>query len=117
MGICTNKQEAATHHLLEELGLKNYFVFIAGGDTFPVHKPHPDHVNGVIEKLSVPSAHCVMVGDGPHDVTAARGAGIPCLVVTHGYGGDYHAFGAAALIDGFHGLVPALGKLGFDVKI
>ena len=41
LGLCTNKQEAATLHLLEQLNLKKYFTFIAGGDTFPVHKPPP----------------------------------------------------------------------------
>ena len=27
LGICTNKQEAATHHLMQQLGLDHYFGF------------------------------------------------------------------------------------------
>lgn len=116
LGICTNKQEAATLYLLDALGLRDYFEFIAGGDTFMVHKPHPGHVTGVIERLGVPATGCVMIGDGPQDVRAAHGAGIPCLVVTHGYGGDYASLGGTALIAGFHELSDALKKIGFEIN-
>lgn len=117
LGICTNKQEASTLQLLDELRLKHYFTFVAGGDTFPVHKPNPGHVKGVIEKLGVPAQNCVMVGDGPNDVAAAHGAGIPCIVVTHGYGGDYSQLGATALIAGLRELRPALKALEFKLSL
>jgi phosphoglycolate phosphatase len=113
LGICTNKQEAATRYLLAGLDLARYFGFVAGGDTFPVHKPHPDHVRGVIEGLSVPLENCVMVGDGPNDVLAAQSAGIPCIVVTHGYGG-FDNFGGDHVIEGFHELADALRTLGYE---
>lgn len=113
LGVCTNKQEAATHRILEELDLARYFAFVAGGDTFPTHKPHPDHVKGVIEKMEVPAAGCVMVGDSSNDVRAAQGAGIPCLVVTQGYGVDLAGLGADGLINDFAGLSAALRVLGF----
>jgi phosphoglycolate phosphatase len=114
LGVCTNKQEAATAQILEQLGLKRYFAFIAGGDTFPVHKPHPGHVQGVLEKLDVAPAHGAMIGDGPNDVLSAHGAGVACIVVTHGYGADYERLGADKLIGGFDELPAALGELGFD---
>lgn len=113
LGVCTNKQEAATLQLLDQLDLARRFSFIAGGDTFSVHKPHPDHVRGVIERLQVPAAACVMVGDSANDVRAAKGAGIPCLVVTQGYGMDVGALGADGLIGGFAELRAALRGLGF----
>ena len=115
LGVCTNKQEAATLRILEELGLNGYFTFVAGGDTFPVHKPHPDHVKGVIERFGVPPANCAMVGDGSNDVRAAQGAGIPCIVVMHGYTEDYAQLGADKLIGGFRELPPALETLGFKL--
>jgi phosphoglycolate phosphatase len=113
LGICTNKQEASTHKLLGDLDLERYFAFIAGGDTFPTHKPHPDHVKGVIERLEVPASGCVMVGDSVNDVRAAQGAGIPCLVVTQGYGIEVEGLGADGLIGGFNELRAALRALGF----
>lgn len=116
LGICTNKQEAATHQLLEELNMKKYFTFIAGGDTFPVHKPNPGHVIGAIKNLGVPAANCVMVGDSSNDVLAAHGADIPSIVVTYGYGGNLQQIGAKSLIQDFSELPAALHELGFTYK-
>ncbi len=113
IGLCTNKQEAATLRLLEDLDLTRYFTFVAGGDTFPLHKPHPDHVRGVMAKLGSDTTNSVMIGDSPNDVIAAKGAGIPSIVVTHGYGGNYEELGADLIINGFKELNAALTKLGF----
>lgn len=113
IGLCTNKHEASTLKLLQDLGLIRYFQAIAGGDTFPVRKPHPGHVMGVIERLGIAAGSCVMVGDSMNDVLAAQGGGIPCLVVTHGYGADVGHLGANGLIGGLHELQGALEVLGF----
>jgi len=113
LGVCTNKQEAASLQLLEKLHLAPYFGFVAGGDTFPVHKPNPGHVTGVMAKLGVAATETVMVGDGPHDVKAAKGAGIPCIVMTHGYGADIENLGADGLLSGLDGLEPLLSQRGF----
>jgi phosphoglycolate phosphatase len=113
LGICTNKQEAATIQLLEALNLKKYFKCIAGGDTFPIHKPHPDHVRGVIHDLGIAPKRCAMIGDSINDVLAAHGAGIPCLVVTHGYSSQIDDLKADVFISGFHELPEGLRKLGF----
>ena len=115
LGICTNKQEAATIRLLEQLDLARYFAFIAGGDTFPEHKPHPNHVRGVIKALDVSPAHCVMIGDSMNDVSAAKGARIPSIVITHGYADDYAQLGGDRLISGFEEMPQALEALGFHL--
>lgn len=114
LGVCTNKQESATYRLLKHLGIDHYFEFVAGGDTFPVHKPNPDHIFGVITALDVPRESCAMVGDSHNDVIACRGAKIPCIAVTHGYALDARELGADAVIDGFDELPKALAGLGFD---
>jgi phosphoglycolate phosphatase len=113
LGLCTNKQEAATLKLLDGLDLRKYFGFVAGGDTFQVHKPHPGHVAGVLKELNLSADECAMIGDSSNDVLSAQGAGVRCLVVTHGYGSDLSALGADALIEGFHQIRPTLRTLGF----
>ena len=115
LGICTNKQEASTNRLLDGLGILSLFDFVAGGDTFPLHKPNPAHVTGVIERLCVPTENCVMIGDSTNDVQAAHGAGIPCVVVSHGYGGDFESLGADAIINKFDELDTTLARLGFNI--
>jgi phosphoglycolate phosphatase len=114
LGLCTNKQETATKRLLKDLDMARYFTFVAGGDTFALHKPHPDHVKGVVEKMGVPALGCVMVGDSVNDVSSAKGNDIPCLIVTHGYGFEVEELGAAALIEGIDQLPAALQGIGFQ---
>ncbi|MDD3288443.1 MAG: HAD-IA family hydrolase [Alphaproteobacteria bacterium] len=114
IGMCTNKQASMTNKLLKELDLLKYFGFVAGGDTFMAHKPNPDHIYGVIEALEVPRENCIMVGDSRNDVAASHGAGIPCIVVTLGYGTDFDKIGADKLIANFNELPAALSELGFE---
>jgi phosphoglycolate phosphatase len=118
LGLCTNKQEAATYRVLEQLDLAKYFEFVAGGDTFPVHKPNPDHVYGVITALDVPRENCAFVGDGLNDIRAAHGAGIPCVLVTQGDKiDDAQTAGADTIIESLDRLPAALAGLGFTTGI
>ena len=114
LGVCTNKPEAATHKLLDSLKLKPYFGAVAGGDTFQVHKPNPEHLRGVIDMLGVAVPHCVMVGDSSNDLAAAHGLGIPCILVDYGYGSDVAALPAEAIINDMKLLRPTLVRLGFS---
>ncbi len=114
LGVCTNKQEAASKRVLSGLGLLDLFDFVAGGDTFEVHKPHPGHIEGVLRHLEVPRAAAAFVGDGPNDVIASERAGIPCVAVSHGYGDDVDSLGATRVIEGFDHLIPALREMGFS---
>ncbi len=113
MGVCTNKSESSTVAILTQLDLIRYFGFIAGGDTFQVHKPNPGHVMGVLEALAVGTAGAAFIGDGPNDVIASKRAGIPCIVVTHGYGQDYDELEADAMIPDISSMIPKLRELGF----
>lgn len=113
MGVCTNKSETSTLFILEQLDLINYFGFIAGGDTFTVHKPHPGHIQGVMEALQADPLRTLFVGDGPNDVVACARANIPCIVVTHGYSQNYEELGGTILISGFDELVSGIKQLGF----
>lgn len=85
LAVCTNKREGMSRKLLDALGLSHRFAAIAGRDTFPVYKPHPDHLIGVI-RLAGGSPDCaVMVGDSHTDIKTARAAGIPVIAVPFGY--------------------------------
>lgn len=85
LAICTNKREDLTKQLIGHLGLAGYFDAVAGRDTFPVHKPHPGHLTGAIEKAGGNPSRAVMVGDSETDIATAKAAGIPVVAVTFGY--------------------------------
>ncbi|MEZ5790369.1 MAG: HAD-IA family hydrolase [Nitratireductor sp.] len=85
LAICTNKQEAMARKLVSELGVADYFVAIAGGNTFPVRKPDPRHLTGTVQQAGGNPARTVMVGDSITDISAARAASIPVVAVDFGY--------------------------------
>lgn len=85
LAVCTNKRESLSVKLLRELGLAPCFDAIAGRDTFPVSKPHPDHLRGAIALAGGSPDQAVMVGDTHVDVETARRAAIPSVAVTFGY--------------------------------
>ncbi len=85
LAVCTNKPEAAAEDLLGILGLRSLFEGIAGGDTFPVRKPDPGHLLGLLDHLGAVPADALMIGDNEHDAATARAAGVPVLLVPYGY--------------------------------
>lgn len=85
LAVCTNKTERISRMLLEALGMSGLFSAVAGRDTFPVFKPHPDHLLGAIELAGGDSARAVMVGDSRIDIATAKAAGVPVVAVTFGY--------------------------------
>ncbi|MGB9154667.1 MAG: HAD-IA family hydrolase [Alphaproteobacteria bacterium] len=114
IGLCTNKPYLSTVKLLDDIGITDLFDFVAGGDSFPVYKPHPGHLLGVVKGLKVSPQTCVMIGDSVNDIRAAQSAHIASIAVSHGYGNDVGSLGADAVISGFADLAQTLGSLGFD---
>jgi len=112
MAVCTNKLHRATVKILDEMDLSRFFSVVAGGDTFPVRKPDPGHLTGVLEQLGVQREHAIMIGDSVNDIGCARAAGVRSVAVTYGYSSVPHAeLGADALIDRFMDLPAALARI------
>jgi phosphoglycolate phosphatase len=111
--ICTNKPQHATLIVLEGLGLLPLFDGVAGGDRFAVRKPDPGHLLGLIGAVGARAEAAAMIGDSENDAAAARAAGIPLVLMRHGYArGGLDSLGADALLDHFADLPGALEKLG-----
>jgi HAD superfamily hydrolase (TIGR01509 family) len=62
--------------LLEVAQAKRYFEERTGADDAERSKPDPDVVQAALQKLALPPARCVMVGDTPYDAQAAWAAGV-----------------------------------------
>jgi phosphoglycolate phosphatase len=85
LAVCTNKREYHSRVLLEALGLLSRFKALAGRDTFPVCKPHPDHLLNTIKMANGNPKRAIMVGDSDVDISTAKAAKIPVIGVTFGY--------------------------------
>ncbi len=111
--ICTNKPQRATMAVLDGLGLLPLFDAIAGGDRFPVRKPDPGHLLGVIAEVGGRTDRAAMIGDNENDAAAARAAVVPLVVMRYGYARVApEALAADALLDHFAELPEALERLG-----
>jgi len=107
LALCTNKPEAPARALLAAFGLEGLFAAVGGGDSFPVRKPDPRHMLATLTAAGGAAARAVAVGDHANDVTAATGAGLPCIFAAWGYGTPTMATGAAAVAQHFTE-IPAL---------
>ncbi|MFM2148431.1 MAG: hypothetical protein RLZZ187_737 [Pseudomonadota bacterium] len=94
LAVCTNKPVAMARALLGSLGLLGRFAALGGGDSFPTRKPDPAHLLATIAAAGGLRDGAVMIGDHHNDIRAARGAGIPGLFVSWGYGPRAMAEGA-----------------------
>jgi 2-phosphoglycolate phosphatase len=101
-GIVTNKSARLTDALLEELGLRERFACVVGGDSLSERKPHPlPMVHAAKLACAAPEA-CIYVGDAERDVQAAHAAGMRALVATYGYlraDEDWQAWGGDGFIE------------------
>jgi len=112
LAVCTNKREYLSRMLLDQLALTPRFAAIAGRDTFPVCKPHPDHLFGAIRLAGGDPTRAVMVGDSDVDVATAKAAGIPVVAVTFGYTSiPISELSADAVIDHYDAFLPALARI------
>lgn len=84
--VVTNKPQDYTNRILDGLDLTRYFDLVLGGDNGHPLKPDPQMILTVLDRLGSDPARTVMIGDGLHDIVAARAAGIKVCAVGYGLG-------------------------------
>ncbi len=82
--VVTNKSAGIARALLDELGVLDRFACVIGGDTLALRKPDPAPLAEAMRRIGI--ATCVMIGDGPNDIGAAKAAGVPVIGVEWGIG-------------------------------
>ena len=85
MAVCTNKTEHLAIDLLKQIGIYDFFEYVAGYNTFDYCKPDPRHLTSVVEILDGNLKKTLMIGDSESDANAAKAAGIPVVLLEDGY--------------------------------
>lgn len=75
LGIITNRSQAGVEELWQFTGLKEYFSAVAAFEDTDNHKPDPEPVRYVLERLGVQPHNAVFIGDAVTDLAAAQAAG------------------------------------------
>lgn len=88
MALVTNKPIQFVPHLLESLGVAEFFTVLLGGECVDLKKPDPQMLLLACEKLRVAPGRALMIGDSRNDVLAAQRAGMPVVAVNYGYNYD-----------------------------
>jgi phosphoglycolate phosphatase len=108
LAVCTNKPARVTGDILSSLGLVKYFARVIGGDSLPFRKPDPRVLLALVQASAASPESSLMVGDSEVDAAAARAAGMPFVLMKHGYRrGPVEEIPCVAALDGF-GELPAL---------
>jgi beta-phosphoglucomutase-like phosphatase (HAD superfamily) len=81
-GLGTQSQRPETMRILEILGIKKDFDFIATREDVENPKPDPEIYNLLANELNVYPKECLVIEDSASGVKAAIAAGMGCIAVT-----------------------------------
>lgn len=82
--IATSRGKDTLLLFLKELDIEHLFSFVACCDDVTKHKPAPDVVNLVLEKINVNKDKALVIGDTIYDVGMGQNAGCESCAVTYG---------------------------------
>jgi len=84
LGLCTISGEKAAQYILNRFNLGHFFDAVITRENVSEVKPHPAHLEAVLEALNVLPQNTVMVGDSVKDVTCANHLNVLAVGVTTG---------------------------------
>lgn len=82
--IATSKRRNLVEVVLDHHKIAGMFKMVVGAQDVTNHKPHPESVHQTIQKLGIPIAETVVIGDSVFDLDMARNAGADAIGVTTG---------------------------------
>jgi phosphoglycolate phosphatase len=85
LAVLTNKPVRISSDIISALRLRERFVRIYGGDSFPHKKPNPIGILQLMQDTGARTSETLMVGDSAVDVQTARNAGIRSCGVLWGF--------------------------------
>jgi phosphoglycolate phosphatase len=85
-GVVSNKPHPLTLRTLQILRINHLFKAAFGDQPGVRRKPDPEAVHVALQLMGVAATDCVFVGDSSVDVETARNAGMPAILLTHGFG-------------------------------
>ncbi len=111
LAVCTNKPARVTTTILTSLGLAQYFARVIGGDSLPFRKPDPRVLLALAEGFAVRPDRTLLVGDSEVDAATAHAAGVPFVLMKHGYRrGPLEEIPCIAALDEFAELPALVGE-------
>jgi N-acetyl-D-muramate 6-phosphate phosphatase len=84
-GIVTNKSQALTEPLLQQIGYLQRSACVVCGDTTSKSKPHPEPLLYACDLIQAKPQDCIYIGDAVTDVQAGKAAGMRTIAAGFGF--------------------------------
>ncbi|MGE3269810.1 MAG: HAD family hydrolase [Chloroflexota bacterium] len=107
--VGSSSVHAWVEQILTNLGVRQYFDIIVGGDDVQHGKPAPDIFLRCAELLGVPPERCAVIEDSANGVLAARRAGMTAIGLRTAATSTLVLEGCLAVVDSFHEAADHLG--------
>lgn len=112
LAICSSRGRPTLEGFVRDFHLEAYVEMVVSANDVSHHKPHPEPVQIILNKLGIPAEDTLVVGDASFDILMGRAAGCRTCGVTYGNqsADQLRAAGADLLIDRFDELYALLDK-------
>ena len=110
LAICSSRGRPTLEGFVRDFHLEPYVKMVVSASDVQHHKPHPEPVQIILDKLGIPAEETLVVGDASYDILMGRAAGCRTCGVTYGNqsAAQLRAAGADHLIDRFDALPDCL---------
>lgn len=85
VGLWTSRDRASTEQLVRTFGLDGAFAAMVCGDDLATHKPDPEGLRTVLERLGVGTHEAVYAGDAEVDIDAGHAVGVATVLILQGF--------------------------------
>ncbi len=117
LALVTDRTSQEVAAFLARAGLAGLFKVIITRGEMHALPPHPGEIDAAARRLGVAPGSCVVVGDAPADLRAARAAGAMAIGVLTGFGGSEEMAPADLVIPSIaslHDYLPLHQSAGFS---
>lgn len=84
LALWTGRDRVSTDELLRENRMDGFFSAVVCGDDLASHKPDPEGLQAVLQRVGVAPAEALFVGDADVDVLGGAAAGVDTLLIRSG---------------------------------
>ena len=84
LALWTGRDRVSTEWILNEHRLESFFATAVCGDDLATHKPDPEGLRAILQRLGVQPADTLFVGDADVDVAGGAASGVKTLLIRNG---------------------------------